>query len=270
MKERKVAKLPLTVDKALTLLEYIARADKPLGISELSHNLGINKSTIYRILQALVAKEYIRQESGTNKYYIGFKIAELNNTIVRKVGIRGAAAGPMEKLAQLTSETVGLAMRDKAGVIYLDQTGGEDESIRIHFLIGARLPFHCTGTGKAMLAFLDKKEQEEIIRASERKCYTPNTITDPDLLRKELTQIRTDGYAFNNGEYQEVVRVVGAPIFNDQQKVVGAVCVAGLSFRLNLTMIPGLGELVKEAAKKISQNLGCNIYYPTSGEYSRR
>ena len=267
MKQDRVNNFPRTVEKALTLLEHIAKAERPLGISEISNDLDINKSTVYRILQSLRAKDYIDQDSVSNKYRIGFKILELNTAIVRNIGFRKVAVGHMEKLAQETLETVGLAMMDRDGVIYLDQAGGEEESIRIHFRIGLHMPFHCTGTGKAMLAFLDDGALDDILARHELNAYTANTITDPNVLREELKKIREDGYALNNGEYQEVVRTVAAPIFDSSNKVVGSIAVAGLKFRFKLEIIPRFGELVKMTAAEISRNLGCNSDYYNSRKY---
>lgn len=250
------SKFPRTVDKALNVLEYVARSGKPMGVSDLSAELGLNKSTVYRILQVFLAKGYVDKEVNESKYRAGFKMLELSKVIVRNIGLRAAAITQMQKLANDTSKTVGLAILDKSGVVYIDQVGGEDESIRIHFLIGIRMPFHCTGTGKAMLAFLDENEVNAILKENKFERYTRNTITDPELLRQELKTIQKHGYAFNDGEYQEVVRVVGAPIFDVNGKIVGSLGVAAFKHFLEEAMVPATGELVKSAAFEISRRLG--------------
>ena len=263
MSPKRTDNFPRTVEKALTLLEHIAMTEKPIGISELSNKLDISKSTVYRILQTLLAKEYIKRDSMSNKYQIGIKILELNTAIVKNMGLRTVAIAYMEKLAAETLETVGLAIMDKEGVIYVDQTGGEKENVRIHFPIGAHIPFHCTGTGKAMLAFLDEEEMEEILKRHELKAYTANTITDIGDLRNELKKIGKEGYAFNNGEFEDVIKVVAAPIFDSRNKVAGSLAVAALSSRLDLSEVPRFGRMVKRACAEISRNLGFD-----SGSYN--
>lgn len=258
MSGRDIKKFPRTVDKALDILEYAGRSDKPLGVSELGAELGINKSTVYRILQLLLSRGYVDKDPENSKYRIGYKILELNTAIVRNIGLRKVAISQMEQLARKSSETIGLATMDKAGVIYLDQVGGEKENIRIHFLIGSRMPFHCTGTGKAMLAFLEDTELREILEGRQLQSYTANTITDHYTLWKELRKIRKQGYALNDGEYQDFVRVIASPIFNSQDRVVGALALAAFKHRLKLEMVPRFGELVRSAAAEISRSLGCD------------
>lgn len=258
MKSKRNDNFPRTVEKALKILEYIAEAEGPLGISELSNALDIHKSTVYRIIQSLLVKKYVDREPLSNKYRIGFKILELNTMILRNMGLRTVAMGHMERLSQETMETVGLATMDREGAIYLDQTGGEKENVRIHFPMGSHMPFHCTGTGKAMLAFMDHDVLEDILDNHELGAYTSNTITSEEALREELEKIRANGYAFNNGEYEEEVRVVAAPIFDYRNKVVGSISVAALTSRMKLKMVAHFGELVKMTAAEISRNLGCN------------
>jgi IclR family KDG regulon transcriptional repressor len=253
-------KFPRTVDKALSVLECVARSGKPIGVSELSAESGISKSTVYRFLQVFLSRGYIDKEVDGSKYRAGFKMLELSQVIVRNIGFRAAAVAHMDRLAKETSQTVGLAILDKSGVVYIDQVGGEEQGIRIHFLIGIRMPFHCTGTGKAMLAFLDENELDRVLQGNSFQRYTPNTITDSALLRRELKSIRKKGYAFNDGEYQEVVRVVASPIFNASEKVVGSLAVAAFKHRLETARVPSIGELVKSAASDISRRLGYGPY----------
>ncbi len=244
-----------TIQKALTVLEYMIEAKQPVRLSELGKGLGWNKSTVHRILQALLAKDYLYQNDDSS-YCVGYKILELSNRLVRKIDLRQAALSQMSKLAATSHETVGLAKMERRGVIYLDQIGGEDEGVRIHFRMGVPLPFHCTGTGKAMLAFMSEAEFESIMAQQKLTRYTHQTITSIKELREQCRQIQNDGYAFNDREWQEMVRVVGAPIFNANGKVIGSVCVAALSHRLSPDQVPGVGAQVIEAGNHISRNFG--------------
>lgn len=257
MLPKKPSNAPQTVERALNVLEYIVEQQRPVMISELSEELQINKSTVYRILQALVAKDYLYQQVEDNKYCIGYKILELNNNIVKNIGLRQVSVAVMEKLAQKTKETVGLAVMDQRGVIYVDQIGGEEDRVRIHFRIGSHMPFHTTGTGKAMLAFIPEEELENILSTYKLERLTKNTITSVDKFKKELKQIRSQGYSFNNGETQEMVRVVGSPIFDSNNKVVGSIAIAALTNRFTLDKVPTFGKLVMDAAIEISHKLGC-------------
>ncbi|BEQ16901.1 IclR family transcriptional regulator [Desulfoferula mesophila] len=248
---------PQTVERALNILEYIVDMQKPLGVLELSDKLNLNKSTIYRILQALVSKGYLHQRAEDSKYCVGYKILELNTKIIRNLGLRQVSVSAMEKLAQKAKETVALGVIDQRGVVYVDQIGGEEDRVRIHFRMGVHMPFHSTGAGKAALAFFPQEERDAILSNYKLEKFTKNTITNIGSLHKELKEIRQKGYSFNDGETQEMVRVVGAPIFDSQNKVVGSIVLAALTNRFALEQVPTFGKLVLKAAMEISNNLGC-------------
>lgn len=255
MKQTETNNFPRTVDKALRLLDALGKADGPQGTNELGKQLAINKSTTYRILRALLQHGYVSQNSQTSKYELGYKVLELSHSLLKKRGVREIARPLMERLAKETSETVGFAMLDQNEVVYLDQVNG-GEVILLDFRLGSRWPLHATAAGKACLAYMDHDKVKEILTTKKLISYTENTSTDPKSILKELTLIRRNGYAFNNGEFQKDIKAVGAPILTLSKKPIGAVVLSVFRERFPDHLVPALGHKVALVSEEISKLMG--------------
>jgi IclR family KDG regulon transcriptional repressor len=253
--KKRIKNAPQVVEKALRILDVFAEERGPLGISELNRRLDMSSSTIYRILQVLLSRRYIKQDSVTNKYYLGYKILELSSTVLMQLELRNVARDHLEKLAKETSETTRLAIMDEGEIIYVDQVEGKDQ-IRLHLQLGSRSPAHCTAAGKCVMAFLEEYEVDAILSKNKLKAFTPKTITNIEKLKDQLRKIKTQGYAFNDEEYREMVRAVGSPIFDFNIKVLGSIVVVAPSFRLKLSSVPKIAQQVKRTALDISRQIG--------------
>src|SRR5439155_21084392 len=114
---------------------------------------------------------------------------------------------------------------------------------------------HCTANGKVLLAFLDDDDRERLL-ASLLPARTKNTITDPDVLRAQLVEIRSRGYAHTVEELEEGLNAVAAPVRTADGRVIAAVSVAGPAFRLRPVEQPRVARLAMDAAGAISRRLG--------------
>src|SRR5690606_21385374 len=124
---------------------------------------------------------------------------------------------------------------------------------------------HCTAVGKSILSFLPEARREAVLQRSlERR--TAKTITDPELLRAELARIRQRGVAEDHGENEDFARCIGAPIFDYQGAVIGAVSVSSPQSRLNVERVEQVTSAVLDAAKKITASMGGN--WPLVGDTS--
>jgi DNA-binding IclR family transcriptional regulator len=240
----------LTVAKALALLEAVAEGYRE--VDALAQRVGLARSTTHRLLLALVKEGYLRHIPRKG-YRLGPKLIRLGFQAHSQLHLPSLARPHLEWLRDETSETVHLAVLDGTRVIYIEKLPGYRE-LQFASYIGARLPAQSTALGKALLAHLPEAEwQNHFVPGLKR---TPNTISDFARFRQELLEIRERGYSLDLEENEPGVRCVAAPIFDGSGKVVAAVSVSSASVYLPGERIPQVADLVKEAARRISRELG--------------
>ena len=176
------------------------------------------------------------------------------------------AASYLKQLREQSNETVHLAVLDEGEVLYLDKEESP-QSIRMVSQVGRRLPAHCTGLGKVLLANLDEEEQEKIIEEKGLPRFTESTITDKKKLREELSKVRHQGFAEDRGEHEQDVHCLAAPIKDHSGKVIAAISVSLPSFRMNASKRRKFKETLIQMGENISKRLGYNRTRGTTSMY---
>jgi IclR family KDG regulon transcriptional repressor len=248
--------LTLTVKKAMDILNCLGEAGSALSASEIGRRLGMSRSTVYRLLATLATGGYVVQDAGNpEKVRLGFKILELASRLLDSVELRQQARPFLRELRDLANETVHLAVMDRGQISYIEKVECS-QAVRMHSTIGRRGFAHCTALGKAMLAYMSADEVERIVEEHGLPACTPNTITDKEMLVRELECVRGRGYAIDDIENEEGIRCVGASILDHRGQPVAAFSVSGPAFRMTLERIQELSAPVKATARKISRQLG--------------
>jgi len=196
----------------------------------------------------------IERNNETGKYRLGLKLYELGNSVSLKKIMVDRARKYLEDLHWYLNETVNFATLKNGEVVYLDKIIA-DRNFVIISEVGKRLPAHCTGLGKAMLAFLPESDVKRIIKEKGLKKFTKNTITNKKDLFEELKKIRECGYAIDNEEIEDGLRCIAAPIFNGDGEVIAAVSISGPSSRINETTYEEYSKHVIKTARLISEEL---------------
>lgn len=252
MEKSKQASSVKTLVKALKILDEVAMRQEPIGVTELSKKMGIDKATIYRLLNTLQNMGYIEQNSDTQKYYLGLKILELSSNILEHNDLRTIAHPYIVELMEKTGETIHLGVLDQNKIVYIDKMESY-QTIRMVSKIGSSVDIYCTALGKSILAFMKKDKADEIIKNTIFKKRTDNTIVSPELLKVHLKEISKRGFAIDYEENEKDVICVGAPIFM-KGEVMAAISISGPAFRLTNYKILDFGSLVAEYAQKISND----------------
>jgi len=250
-----------SVYRALKLLEYVCTSDDHRGVSlsELSERIGLSKPSVYRLLNTLQAFHFVSKEPETGLYRPGPGLIELAQKGLERFEIRSIALPYLEDLQKKTNETVHLAILDSGEVVYLEKREST-QTIRMYSAVGRRAPAHCTGLGKAILAFLPKDERRRILKEKGLKAYTSKTITSLFEFEAECERIRERGFAFDLGEHEKEIRCVAAPIFDHRGYPVAALSVAVPAFRTDIDQLKIMGKEVWLTAVRISANLGYKIH----------
>lgn len=161
----------------------------------------------------------------------------------------------MQRLWVVTAETVNLAVISGLDILYLDVLESP-HSFRLVSQIGSRRPLHCTGLGKAMLAFLSESERNSALVSLRPEKLGPRTITSIPKLKKELEKIREQGFAVDDEEAGVGSRCVAAPIFDQSGNVAAAISVSGPTTRIDRAKLIEIAKAIREGAQTISRNLG--------------
>jgi IclR family KDG regulon transcriptional repressor len=243
-----------SVANSLRLLKAFSDEDAEIGISALAQRLGLAKSTVHRLASTLIGADMLEQNPETGRYRLGLGLLELGALVRRNMDVSNEAKPYLRMLRETTGETVHLAVLDHASVFYVTKLESK-QAIRMSSEVGARAPVHCTGDGKALLAFQPDDFVNEVIGYGlpER---TPNTITDPKALRRDLAAIRTRGYAIDNEESELGLRSVAAPIQSESGAVIASLSIAGPAHRISRKTLVAYAHEVVKAADAISQRLG--------------
>lgn len=241
--------------KALDLLHVLAQSETDLPLAELSRELGLPKSSVFRYLATLEERGYVQRSSTTDGYRLGLKLFELGSRVAAQFNVREEALPQMRYLLETFRETVNLGILHDGEVIYLEILEST-RAIRMAAQPGQRDLTHCTALGKAMLAYLPAPEVEAILARHGMPALTAQTVTTVDALTAELDRVRRVGYAEDVGENESGVRCVGAPVFNHQGAVVAALSVSGPASRLSTTEVEAIGKELVRVTGAISRRLG--------------
>lgn len=239
--------------KGLTLLETMARSDKSSGVTELAVQLGLHKSNVHRLLQALVHQGFVRRNPDNSRYELTMKLWELGARVFNRLDIRHESLPFMRKLAEDTQETVHLSLLSGTEVLYIEKIDSP-QPVRAYTVVGGRAPAQCVATGKAMLAWADQTVIDQV--TSRFEPYTSLSITSCADFSREMSRIRKQGYAVNKGEWREQVMGVAAPIRDMSGDVVAALGISGPAERLTHVDAKAMGQSLIDLAAQISKRLG--------------
>jgi DNA-binding IclR family transcriptional regulator len=255
----------LSFSKMLSVLDCFSREDRSLSVLNIAERTGLPRTTIHRIVGSLKALGMIDQDRDREKYRLGLKLFELGNTVLANMEVQREAADCIETLVNKTRQSVHLGVFDGFEIVMVTRANPKAGQInRVVTLESAAA--HCSGTGKATLAYQPESTLDRIISRG-LHAFTPQTITSPEKLRDELARVRQRGYSIDDCEYEDWRRCVAAPIRNASGRVFAAISVTGSEENFTAQTIPEFGELLIAQADIISRRLGYNA---ASGESGRR
>lgn len=243
------------LEKALGILELFGESPGDLTLTQIGERLGMSKPTAFRIINVLEQSDYLERVPGSQAYRLGLKIHRLGSLVESTTAIQTVARPFLQTLAESSHETVHLTVLNKGEALYLDKIEGK-HSVRVVSRVGQRLPAHCSGVGKVLLAHLPEDEIDTIIGQHGLPRFTPNTITDRVALREELRRVREQGYAVDSEEIEIGLKCVAAPLRDAGDRVVAAISISVPRFRFDTAGQDRFVSLVLDTSRRISAALG--------------
>lgn len=240
------------VDRALTILTSFSSRQQVRSVAELGQELGVHRSTLYRLLTALQRHDLVELAEG--KIRPGLRLYELGCLAAQRLEIKPLAQPVLIRYAaQMPEATFSLAIYDRGDVLYLERVDSPYHTL-VLAVAGGRIPAYAAGTGKVLLSAQDEEEVERVIRAG-LHAFTQHTITDGGRLRAELAQVRRQGYAVIDQEVQLGDYGIAAPVYERSGKAVAAIGVSGAVSRIKPHQ-PQYLQTALDAAAEISKRLG--------------
>ncbi|HEX8984879.1 MAG TPA: IclR family transcriptional regulator [Bryobacteraceae bacterium] len=241
------------LERALLILEYLAKSRHGATLSQLSRKLELPKSTSHALLLTFERCGYVHREEQTGRYRLGTRLYALANMALSGISLRDQAAPFLQKLMRDTGLTVHLAILEQGEAVLIDRV--EPPGVpHVSTWVGKRMGLHCTALGKALIAHLPEAQVEDMVRRQGLLRHNENTIASLKRLRQACELVQQSGYAIDDEEEEIGVRCIGTPVINGHGDVVAAISVSG-----NTTQVENVAALavrVKETALAISHHLG--------------
>ena len=242
-----------TLLKGLLVLELLSRSERPLSLTQIGRELGIPKSNVHRLLQALVGTRFLLRDEESGTYAPSIKLWELGSAVLTKLDLRRHAERQMEDLMERTGESVHLSVLDGTEVVYVHKVDSVSP-VRAYTQIGGRVPAYCVATGKAQLAFAGERVLEAA--CATLKKHTEHTITSPATFLKDMEEVRLHGYAINRAEWRDDVWGIAAPIMDAHGFTIAAVGISGPAARFRKGVLAAWSDAVIASANEIGAALG--------------
>lgn len=238
----------------MAVLDCFSRYDRALTLSQIAARCDMPKTTVHRLVASLREARLLEQDRGRDSYRMGVRLFELGSIVMHNFDVFREARPLVERLMKATGVGSHLCVFDGANMVSVEHVEPGDAGANWTTTLSIS-PVHCTGVGKAALAFQDEAVIARVVAAGLAP-YTPATITDPAAFRRELALVAQRGHAIDDCEHQRDVRCLAAPIRNAAGRVFAAISVTGRKDELPRARLESYAPLVVGAADHISRLIG--------------
>ncbi|MGW8354908.1 IclR family transcriptional regulator [Streptomyces wedmorensis] len=251
-----MGRLVPAVTRAFDILELFLQGDGTLSAPEITRRLQLPRTTTHELVSTLAARNYlvpVPEQPG--RYRLGVRTYQLGSRYAEQLDLAAEGRQVAHEVAESCGETVHVALLEDTDVIYVAKVDST-HAVRMVSAAGRRLPAHCTAVGKMLLATLPEAELDERLEGRELVAMTPRSLTDPDVLRAALAEIRILGVALEQQESNPDVSCVAAPVRDRSGAVVAALSISVPVHRWTEERENELTALAVEGAAELSARLG--------------
>jgi DNA-binding IclR family transcriptional regulator len=235
------------VERALDVLQCFTSQTPELTMSQISSLIGINKSTVHRLLSTLERKRFVERDPLSGVYKPGLRLLQIASLAMEHNSLRRLAAPFLHNLCDQYRENVNLSILDGGDVVYVDVVESS-QRVKLAATPGQQLPAFCTASGKAILAFLPEDDVKRILERGMPR-YTRSTLASQEAFFEDVYRIREQGFAISVEEFEDGINAVAAPICNQP---IASVSIAGPAYRLTRERMLEVGPNLLAVAKNIA------------------
>ena len=250
----KDTKLNQSVEKVFQIIEVMAQNGSAMRLQDIALAVQHPASTTLRMLMTLNSMNYVYQDPESLKYSLTLQFCKISNLVHAQHNLRNIIHPFLDKLSQECQESASLAIEMDMMITYIDVVECHTKSFMYLQRIGKTAPMHCTGIGKSLLLNYTEQELVQLEQEKEFTKFTETTITTLPQLKKEIAQIREQGYAFDAEECELGTSCVAAPIFDYTNKVVAGISVVGTTPRIQQNH-PFIINAITNIAQQVSSQL---------------
>jgi DNA-binding IclR family transcriptional regulator len=243
------------VERTLNVMECLCEQEHGYSLKKLSEVVGLNQSTVYRILCALMERDYVKREPESNNYMISNKMISLASSMLDQVELKATAYPLMKELSNSTGNTAYLGTLQGSSVVYLEKVA-KGINFRTGTLVGAAIPAYKNPIGKMLMSAESTLRKMKMIEQFDSAVFNANTFVKGVTFLEELDEINSRGYAIDNSENTTGEFFIAAPIKNYLGKVIAAIGLSGPTMQLSNGILDSSILAVCKAAKRISEDMG--------------
>ena len=240
-----------TIHRVLDILDTVAASPRPISATVINRALDLPKATAHRLCSELEAHGYLLKKINGKDYVPGNRLFDVAVGVIANSRFRATRHAVLTALSEAVGETCNIAYPDGLYMAYSDRVE-TSAPLRLQFPIGMRVPLYCTASGKLYLSTLPKARRKAVVNKLKLEVRAKNTITDPEILLREIDEIEKSQVSIDNQELYDDIIAIAVPITDKQgrfysslaiQAPVSLVCVGDKDKYL---------PLLREAAQDLS------------------
>ena len=236
--------------RELRVLEQLARTQQPQTLSMLAQRLSLPKTSLMRLLAALLEADFITRAPGEQGFLPGPRAARLAIATLGTSHFSRTARAILARLVEATGETCNLTALEGDSMRYLERVETH-QPLRLSMDVGAHVPLHCTATGKLTLALMDGPVREATLARIPLTRLTPRTLTQGDALEQDLAQIGQRQIGIDREEFILGMVAVAGPVMDAKGRMIAAISSHGPTARVSLPFLLGQIPRMREAAEEM-------------------
>jgi DNA-binding IclR family transcriptional regulator len=249
---RKKRQAGSAAQRALEILEAVARAKRPITGNEIMASVKLPKPTVYRTCTLLESMGMVQREGDSKKLTVGPRLCALALEVMLSSPNRGPIRAVLQSLATTIGETCTFTILDGNEIVVVDRVESA-EPLRLELHAGSRIPLHCTASGKLFLSLIPRALARRLIESAPLTRRTPNSIVDPVVLHEELRRIRKERISRDNQEFSTGLIAIAVPVAGKRGRICGTVSVNAPATRMTLTEAEVHVPTLRRAAQAIAE-----------------